>query len=260
MSGRECNLCGLGCGKRPLVQRIADAERVFCCMGCMNVFLILSESGVLASGQDIRETELFKRSLAMGLIAQGDATDRVEPETQASPRPDVETQELVVQVSGMWCTSCAWLIEHVLKKERGVVGAEASFASDLVKVTYCPQYLPPQRVLERIEGLGYKAHEYSGEQETAEAEKRDLLVRLGIAAFLWANVMSLSLVIYAGYFEPISASIRQYLPFLLMALATPVVFYCGLPILKLAWRGLLNGAIRMEALLALGILSAYLYS
>jgi len=160
----------------------------------------------------------------------------------------------------MWCTSCAWLIEHVLKKERGVVSARASFASDLVKVTYCPQYVPPQRVLERIQGVGYGAREYSGEQETAEAEKRDLLVRLGLAAFLWANIMSLSLVIYAGYFEPIAVSIRHYLPFLLMALATPVVFYCGRPILKLAWRGLPHGAIRMEALLALGILSAYLYS
>ena len=260
MTGRECDLCGLGCGKHPLVQRIADAERVFCCMGCMNVFLVLSESGVLASGQDIRETELFKRSLALGLIAQGAAADQIEPEPRIVTPSDVPTQELVVHVSGMWCTSCAWLIEHVLKKERGVVSARASFASDLVNVTFCPQYLPPQRVLERIQGLGYGAHEYTGEQETAEAEKRDLLVRLGLAAFLWANVMSLSLVIYAGYFEPISASIRHYLPFLLMALATPVVSYCALPILNLAWRGLLHGVIRMEALLALGIGSAYFYS
>jgi len=203
---------------------------------------------------------LFRRSLAMGLIAQGDTADRTDPPPEASTLPDVPTQELLVQVSGMWCTSCAWLIEHVLKKERGVVSVRASFASDLANVTHCPQYLPPQRVLELIQGLGYGAHEYSGEQETAEADKRDLLVRLGLAAFLWANIMSLSLVIYAGYFEPIAASIRHYLPFLLMALATPVVYYCGQPILKLAWRGLLHGAIRMEALLALGICSAYLYS
>ena len=256
MTFRQCDLCGLGCGKYPLERSIADAGHVFCCMGCMNVFLILSESGVVASGQNIRETELFKRSLAMGLIAQGDTANRNE----LPMLPDVPTQELLVQVSEMWCTSCAWLIEHVLNKERGVVSARASFASDLVNVTYCPQYLPPQRVLERIQGLGYGAREYSGEQETAEAEKRDLLVRLGLAAFLWANIMSLSLVIYAGYFEPVAASIRHYLPFLLMALATPVVFYCGLPILKLAWRGLRHGAIRMEALLALGICSAYLYS
>jgi len=66
--------------------------------------------------------------------------------------------------------------------------------------------------------------------------------------------------LYAGYFEQIAGSVRRGLPFVLMALATPVVFYCGQPILRLAWRGLLNGTIRMEALLAIGILTAYGYS
>jgi cation transport ATPase len=129
-----------------------------------------------------------------------------------------------------------------------------------VRVTYCPQYLPPQRIVEKIEALGYGAHEYSSEQESSAGEKRDLLLRLGLAGFLWANIMSLSLVVYAGYFEPISPSVRRYLPFLLMALATPAVLYCAAPIFRLAWRGLLHGAIRMEALLALGIGSAYLCS
>lgn len=260
MSGRSCDLCGLTCGKHPLKQRIAEVERAFCCMGCMNVYLILAESGVIASGQDVRETEIFKRSLAMGLVAQGDREVEPAPKSQQPALPETPTQELLVQVSGMWCSSCAWLIEHVLQGERGVVSAQASFASDLVKVTYCPQYVPPQRVYDRIKSLGYGAQEYSAEQEASASERRDLLVRLGLAAFLWANIMSLSLVIYAGYFEPIAVSVQHYLPFVLMALTTPAVFYCGAPILRLAWRGLVNGAIRMEALLALGISAAYTYS
>src|SRR5947209_20250480 len=70
MPGRVCDLCGLDCGKRPISQRVADHERSFCCIGCVNVYVILSESGVLATGTDLRETELFKRSLEMGLISQ----------------------------------------------------------------------------------------------------------------------------------------------------------------------------------------------
>ena len=260
MTARACALCGLGCGAHPLLQSVAEQEQCFCCMGCMNVFLILTESGVLARGQDVRDTEIYKRSLELGLIAQGEKGGRED-----SPEPTVGSgefpvRELLVQVSGMWCTSCAWLIEHTLRKERGIVSAQASFASDTVKVTYCPQMVPPQRILERVEALGYRAQEYSGERESAAAEKRDLIVRLGIAAFLWANIMSLSLVIYAGYFEPIAESVRRYLPYVLMALTTPVVVYCAAPIFRLAWRGLWHGAIRMEALLALGIGSAYFYS
>jgi P-type E1-E2 ATPase len=39
-----------------------------------------------------------------------------------------------------------------------------------------------------------------------------------------------------------------------------VIFYCGYPILNLAWRGLVNGVVRMESLLSLGVLTAYFYS
>ena len=257
-TGRECDLCSLGCGKHPLRQRVGDADHHFCCLGCMNVFLILWESGAIRASQDIRQTELFRRSLQLGLIsnpAREDAAPGSAPDVL-----DGAKEELLLHVSGMWCTSCSWLIEHALAALPGVVKAEASFASDLVKVQYHPQALPPERILSRIASLGYKAQQYASDTDAADSERRDLIIRTGLAAFLWANVMSFSLALYAGYFEQISGSVRRGLPFVLMALATPVVFYCAQPILRLAWRGLLNRTIRMESLLALGILAAYGYS
>jgi len=256
-SGRECDLCSLGCGQRPLHQHVGEADRFFCCFGCMNVYLILWESGTISAGQDIRQTELFQRSLQLGLISNHDP-DAAKSDSVAVPA--VPAEELLLHVTGMWCTSCAWLIEHALAAVPGVARAEASFASDLVKVEYYPQTLPPDRILDRISSLGYKAEPYTSDNEAADAERRDLIIRTGLAAFLWANVMSFSLVLYAGYFEQISVSVRRSLPFLLMALATPVVFYCAQPILRVAWRGLLHRSIRMESLLALGILAAYGYS
>lgn len=255
-----CELCGLAVGLHPFTRGFGGTEKSFCCLGCMNVYAILLESGVIAAGQDVRETEVFKRSLALGLISTGGAkTSHAAPPIPA----DAQTQEALLQVSGMWCSSCAWLIEHALSGERGVVSAEAFFASDLVKVKYCPQYLPPNRIAERIAELGYKASEYTGENETADAansERRDLLLRLGIGGFLYLNIMTLSMALYVGYFEQIADSVRRFLPFVLMGLATPVIFYSAMPILKLAWRGLVNGVVRMETLLGLGILAAYVYS
>ena len=257
-TGRECDLCSLRCGKHPLRQRVGDADRYFCCLGCMNVFLILWESGAIRAGQDIRQTELFQRSLQFGLISNP-AREDAQPGHAVDPLASAK-EELLLHVSGMWCTSCAWLIEHALSALPGVVKAEASFASDLVKVQYHPQILPPERIVSRISSLGYKAQEYAGDTDAADSERRDLIIRAGLAAFLWANIMSFSLALYAGYFEQISSSVRRGLPFVLMALATPVVFYCARPILRLAWRGLLNRTLRMESLLALGILAAYGYS
>ena len=253
--GQNCDLCGLPCGRRPYLQRIHDEERSFCCLGCMNVYLILSESG--EAGQDFRETELYKRSLALGLISNPEAA------ATAVSAPLVEDgayQELLLHVRGMWCTSCAWLIEYALTKLPGVSGVEASFATDLIKIKYLPQRIPPAHIIERIGKLGYQASEFRPDSSASDTEKRDLLLRLGVASFLWMNVMYLSMTFYISLFEHISDSIRHYIPFIVWGLATPVVFYSGFPILRLAWQGLRNRTIRSEALLSLGILAAYAFS
>jgi heavy metal translocating P-type ATPase len=240
----SCTLCGLPSG-----------EAAFCCAGCENVYAILLESGVAASGQNFRDTELFRQSLKLGLISTG-----AEAAGQRPVPLDAETREAVFHIGGMWCNSCGWLIEHALTKVRGIAAAEVMFASDLLKVRYCPQYVPRERIVERVASLGYRAAEYTGTSAPADAERKDLLLRVGIAAFLSMNVMTFSLVVYASYFEPITAGYGRYIPFLLMALATPSVFYCAAPVLRIAWAGARAGVLRMESLLAMGILMAYGYS
>jgi P-type Cu2+ transporter len=262
MSSTSCHLCGLPCGKHPLSTSLEEAEHFFCCLGCMNVYVILSESGVTASGQDLRETELYKRGLQLGLISQsgGEGLEAEAAPVKQTPTADANLCELVLQVEGMWCNSCAWLIEHAVNSLPGVTRAEASFATDLVRVQYHPQLLPPDRVTQRINNLGYKASPFTPGAERDAAENRDLLLRFGLAAFFWLNIMTFSLAIYVSYFEQITDSVRHYMPFVLMALATPVVFYCGYPIHRLAVLGLRNRALRMESLLSLGVFTAYFFS
>jgi heavy metal translocating P-type ATPase len=141
-----------------------------------------------------------------------------------------------------------------------VVSAEVLFASDLLKVKYCPQYLPPGRISESVARMGYRAEDYGVESSADRRERRDLLLRIGVAAFLWMNVMVLSLVIYASYWEAISETARRVVPLVLAALTAPAIFYSAWPVLRIAWLGLKNFTLRMEALLALGILAAFFYS
>src|SRR3974390_1373912 len=137
-----CLLCGL------------PASDEFCCLGCRNVYAILKESGMVREGVDLRDTELFRESLRLGLISSAGA------KTKPAIPADAETRDAVFQLSGMWCSSCGWVIEHALGLEPGVVSAEVMFTSDLLKVKYCPQYVPPGRIPERVASLGYRAAEY----------------------------------------------------------------------------------------------------
>src|SRR4051812_17903465 len=156
----SCTLCGLDSG-----------AAAFCCAGCENVYAILLESGVLASGQNFRETALFQESLRLGLVSQPDAARPALP-------ANADTREAVFQLGGLWCASCGWLIEHALAQIYGVVSAEVYFTSDLLKVRYAPQYLPVSRIAECVSSLGYRVHD----QRTAKsAEGNDLLLRTGIA-------------------------------------------------------------------------------
>ncbi len=259
---RSCTLCGLELGHHPFTAILGGSERRFCCLGCRNVYTILNESGAIGVGQDIRESELFRRSKALGLISNGE-DDRfrnvagLDAQKTDASHP---TCELMLQVSGMWCSSCAWLIEHALLDQPGIVRAEASFASDMVNITYSPQLIPREEIASCIESLGYQARDYHAESSAAGEEKRDLLLRLGVAAFLWMNIMTLSTSLYVGYFEEIAGSVRRFMPFLLLLLAIPVVFYSAWPILRLAWHGAVNLTVRMETLLAIGILAAFIYS
>lgn len=242
-SAAACELCGLECE--------AATPHSFCCSGCANVYSILAESGV----QDFRNSEIFRRSLEMGLISTG-ARAR---ETGGVPG-GTELREALYRIDGMWCGSCAWLISHALGRVRGVVSADVQFSTDLLKIRYAPQYVPVTRITETVESLGYRATEFRAEDGKSASAWRDLYLRLGVAGFLWLNVMTFSTVIYASYFEAITESARRYVPVVLMLLTAPVVFYSAMPIHRLAWAGMRQGVLRVESLLSLGILAAFGYS
>lgn len=256
-AGLTCELCGASAEKHPQVQSFDENPRTFCCMGCLNVYGILRESGAWAEGMDPRDSELFQRSLEMGLI--GVRSEEAPGGPSVIPE-GAETREALYQLSGMWCTSCGWVIEHVLSREAGVRSAEVLFTSDLLKVRYCPQYLAPDRIGERVAALGYRATEYLGEREGGRKAWQDLLLRLGLAGAMWMNVMLFSLVIYASYWEGIAEWARRGVPLILMALAAPAVFYSAWPIHRIAWLGLRQGYLRMEALISVGVLAAFSYS
>jgi heavy metal translocating P-type ATPase len=253
MADLNCDLCAAPADKNTQTQAFGGTERSFCCPGCLNVYAILWESGAITAGVDLRQTELFQQSLKLGLIS----AKETGPETIPA---DAETREILFQLSGMWCASCGWVVEHALAREFGVRSAEVVFTSDLLKVKYCPRYLQPERIPDRVAALGYRASEYGSERDSDRKEWQDLLLRTGIAGAMWMNVMLFSLVIYASYWEGIADWARRGVPFILLGLTLPVVLYSAWPIHRIAIFGLRNKTLRMEALISTGVLAAFAYS
>jgi Cu2+-exporting ATPase len=93
-----------------------------------------------------------------------------------------------------------------------------------------------------------------------EPEAVALLIRLGIGGFLAMNIMLFSLLLYADAFTGPDAWLAQWVPWLLWALATPLLVILGGPFISGAWRAARTGRLSADTLVSLGALAAYGFS
>ena len=150
----------------------------------------------------------------------------MNPPSESTINSSITALELILRVDGMSCTRCAAVIDTMLGKTRGIKEAKTLFLTDMVQVKYLPHLITPQEILEKITELGYRPSLFQ-EQAEHDAEKRSLLLRLGISILLSANVMMVSHALYWGFFQELSGSAIWYLSLPQWLLATPVIFYCG---------------------------------
>jgi heavy metal translocating P-type ATPase len=263
----ECRLCGLPVDRSGVREKRGEAVFHFCCFGCRQVFHLLS---TLPGGPpaDFKKSDLFRLCAASELIgrkdedrerswAQGREDDPAACE--ASDPQEALAKELILKLEGMWCSACSWLIEGVLNRSRGILQVQALFASDLVRVKYLPHEVTLTEIQDRISRLGYRSSSFQDPTYDSKQRKK-VQLRLGISSILTVHVMMISLALYAGFFQDLGPEGIGYLSYPLWILSTPVLFYGGLPIFKKALIGLRYGNPTMEALISIGVLSAYFYS
>lgn len=276
-----CDLCGLP-AYAPLTARVGEQAHTFCCAGCRQVYQILLESDQL--GADPTQTTLYQQCLQMGLIAQPEENVTVRVPRAAHAEKDRKgaassattgqfsagdtlntTRETAFQVGGMWCASCAWLIEHAIGQIKGVEGCRVFFASDLVKVTYKPARVAPEALAATIRKLGYSAEPYSSENANADSPqaraRRSLFIRAVVAIIFAVNAGMFQLPFYANFFvhQDIAPEATHWLPRIELVLSLPVLF-AGWPIFEKAWGAARRGAAVMETLITLGVAVSFVYS
>jgi heavy metal translocating P-type ATPase len=254
-----CDLCGLPLGRAKSEETIGEKTLRFCCPGCRQVFLLLSaERGTLPT--NFKETDLYRICLESGIISHGPPDGRtgaIEPAIDSEA--DLPPLALAMRLEGMWCPACAWLIEEVLRRTPGLLEPRVSFLSDTVQMQYLPHVVSPIEIRAKIARLGYRASGLSEARSNASG-KDDSPARLGVSAILSANVMMVSCALYFGFFRDLSSTVIGYFSYPMLAIATPVIFYSGFPILRKSASGLVYGKVSMDTLIAMGVLAAYFYS
>ena len=169
----------------------------------------------------------------------------------------VERRESSFGVTGMSCASCVASVEKTLRSVPGVVGASVNLAAERATVEYLAGTVRTGDLQGSIEGAGYGVvREEEGPAEDVRAlEYGRLRRRFFVAAALTVLVVAGSLPMMLGVEVP-----GRWLPFVLLALATPVQFWAGWRFYAGAWGALGHGRANMNTLVAVGTSAAYLYS
>lgn len=238
----ECTLCHLKC-----VSTIVDGDKRFCCSGCHTVYQILESQGFSAG---YRDSPLFEQALRFGLISN--------PELFQKESLDLEIKRLYLEVVGMWCPSCAHLIELLMQCSLGVKSCFVDYTTDLASIEYYPKIVSSDDLLKKITALGYKPK--SIYDKTKSKTDFQLLMRLGVALFAALNIMMFSYPIYERYLGIATSGYNKLFAWASLLLALPVVFYSAKPIFKRFWVGLKVFLFGMESLVVIGISSSMILS
>src|SRR3712207_6762694 len=84
------------------------------------------------------------------------------------------TETIRIPVSGMTCAACQARVQRTLQKQPGVADASVNLMMQSATVTFDPQAVSPERLVDAIRATGYGAELASPEQTAfEEQEARD---------------------------------------------------------------------------------------
>ncbi len=183
----------------------------------------------------------------------------IETEPSASAGP----QTTVISVGGMNCAACVRRVENTLKSVAGVGEASVNLATSKAMVSYDPAVTALPDLKNALDEAGYQFLGVRGEtredplEEARKAELRDLKIKLAVGIVL-------SIIIHVGSMPDLFPFVRaipeHFLLPLLFIMATPVVLWVGNRFLIGAYKAARQKTSDMNTLVAVGSLSAYLYS
>ncbi len=164
---------------------------------------------------------------------------------------------LELLVNGARCAGCIGKIEKAVQALPGVEGARLNLTTGKLAVDLDAAAADPDRVVETVEGLGYRACLFDPTEAAAaqDREGRDLAVALGVAGFGAGNVMMFTVPAWAGLFgQELNASTLTVMYWMAAIVATPCALFAGRPFFRSAWASLRRGKANMDVPISIGVI------
>jgi len=252
MSNPDCSHCGLPLGSLGEVIPGPTPDLNFCCPGCAAAHDLVAGLGL---------DQYYQRRVLDNdarRIKPDDSQDGLEfslyvEEKEKSGHPQ-STLSLVID--GFHCAACGWLIEQVLARDSRVTWGRVNMTTQRLNVTWTGPATLANDILAPIQTLGYRLFPFDVERVEAErlARETDLLKAMGVAGFAAANVMLLSVAIWAGYSQGMGPATRGLMHWISALIALPAVVYAGRSFFRSALTALAARRVNMDVPISLAVI------
>ena len=188
-------------------------------------------------------------------MAPLDAAPSIDP--CAFVRTGEDAKHLDLAVQNARCAACIAKIEDGVKRLPGVTRVRLNLSTGRLAVSFQGPDETAVAIIRTLDALGYPASPYTpeaGDDPRSREEKR-LLRALAVAGFASANVMLLSISVWAGEGE-MDLATKTLMHWLSGLIALPAVAYAGWPFFGSAVRSLRAGGVNMDVPITLAVLLA----
>lgn len=258
---RTCYHCGLSVPAASYYPvEIQGVTQLMCCPGCQAVAMAIVDGGLDRFYQFRTTANDRPDNFA---AAQGQSSDRWViydlPEVQSEfvlPLAD-NLKQVSLLLEGITCAACSWLIETHLKKNPAVKSVTVNLTTHRCTIIWDEQ-VPLSGLFMALSTIGYIPRPATDDQQQQliKRENRIALFRIGVAGFGTMQAMMVAVGMYTGATD----FWLDFLRWLSMLVATPVVFFSAWPFFQAAWRSIQMRYLVMDVPVALAIGLAYLAS
>ena len=249
-----CFHCGQTMTSTVVQQKIQGKLQSFCCTGCSAATVWINDAG-LADYYKLRTEQAPQADANPVDLRAWDHPDTLSKHSRFSDGCD----DIIVSVQGMHCAACAWLIDRSLSKQKGVQEVSVNAVTGRLHLRWQQAITPLSQLITCLQRLGYRAFLTRGSEleKSRSQEKKQLLLRIGLAALVAMQTMMFAEALYLDTTNEMSVWTRDMFRWLCFVTATPVVFYSGMPFIRGMLRELKQKTLGMDVLAASSILLAY---
>ncbi len=227
-----------------------------CCPGCQAVASAIVDGG-LENFYQFRTTANERPDANPQGDARWDIYDLAEVQTEFVIPFDEYFKQANLLLEGISCAACSWLIETHLKKNPAIQSVTVNVSTHRCAIVWDSRESLSE-IFRSLAAIGYVPRPATDDQQQQliKKENRIALFRIGVAGFGMMQAMMVAVGMYTGATD----FWLDFLRWLSMLVATPVVFFSAWPFFQAAWRSVKMRHLVMDVPVALAIGLAYIAS